>query len=478
MQFVFNFVCLFGFVLAVNSQTIKWMVTTENKKQLLSLQNASLSFADISTLPTASLKIKLNTSTKYQTILGIGSSLESSTAYNLNQLEQDQRTDVIKKLFSVSEGNGFNLMRLTIGTSDYCPAPYYSYDDLPAGETDVELTHFSTARDEEFIIPAIQAAIKESQSSITSDNSDIHDELLFFASPWSGPGWMKSNQGLIGGHLLDEYMKAYADYLVKFVTTYSSLYDIKIHAITPQNEPLANQTYPSTLFPAEQAVKLIDRYLGPSLAKINCELWCFDHNWNTLFYPARVLNDTRASKYVQGTGFHGYRGQPKDMSTLHEKFPDKDIYFTERSSYGIKGATEVVAIFRNWARSYNAWVTMLDTNLQPNSGPFKSNPTMVQLNVSSTPYSVIYNLEYFIYGHFSRYIRRGAVRISSEDDPTAVSTVSHVAFTNDATSSGIGTTVLILVNNGSEEADVQVCLDGTLGATVLLPAHSISTLIW
>ena len=72
-----------------------------------------------------------------------------------------------------------------------------------------------------------------------------------------------------------------------------------------------------------------------------------------------------------------YRGQPKDMSTLHNEFPTKDIYFTERSTYGIKGATEIVAIFRNWARSYSAWVTMLDTNLQPNSGPFNSNPTMV-----------------------------------------------------------------------------------------------------
>ena len=96
-------------------------------------------------------------------------------------------------------------------------------------------------------------------------------------------------------------------------------------------------------------------------------------------FPEHVLNNSNAAQYIEGTGFHGYQGEPSDMTRLHDQFPDKDIFFTEKSIHGIKGAAQIVAIFRNWARTYNAWVTMLDTNLQPKSGPNDSIPTMVFL---------------------------------------------------------------------------------------------------
>jgi hypothetical protein len=88
------------------------------------------------------------------------------------------------------------------------------------------------------------------------------------------------------------------------------------------------------------------------------------------------------------------------MTTLHDQFPDKDIFFTEKSMYGIKGAAEIVAIFRNWARSYNAWITMLDTNFQPKTGEADSIPPMVR--VHNFTYFFIYKRIIFSL-HFDRF---------------------------------------------------------------------------
>lgn len=217
------------------------------------------------------------------------------------------------------------------------------------------------------------------------------------------------------------------------------------------------------------------------------EIWCFDHNWNTPYYPLHIYNDTEAAQFVSGSAWHGYRGRPSSMTEVHNEYPEKDIYFSERSTYGIKGAHEIVAIFRNWARTYSAWVTMLDTNLEPNAGPFNPDPTMVQLNATSL--EIIYNLEYFMYGHFSKYIRRGALRISSEtlvgaaqrsleasNGLVELPTFSHVAFVNDPSVSGRADVVVVAVNTG-DKVTAQFQYKG-VGFNVDLAAHSISTFSW
>jgi O-glycosyl hydrolase len=128
------------------------------------------------------------------------------------------------------------------------------------------------------------------------------------------------------------------------------------------------------------------------------------------------------------------------MSLLHDEFPASRIYFTEGSVYGVAGARSIVQYFRNWAKSYNAWVTMLDDAGKPNSGPFVADPTMVLLN--STDDSVLYRYEYFMYGHFSKFIRPGAVRVSSEFVSSQATGVQHVAFVHDD-----GRHVVVLVSN-------------------------------
>lgn len=123
---------------------------------------------------------------------------------------------------------------------------------------DETLQYFSVSRDEEFIIPTILQSIS---ASINSEILSSADKLEFFASPWSPPAWMKTSGKLEGGGLKTEYLNVYSEYLGKFIDAYAE-HGIKISAITPQNEPLSSQTYPSVFFPPEEEANLIRNYLG------------------------------------------------------------------------------------------------------------------------------------------------------------------------------------------------------------------------
>jgi O-glycosyl hydrolase len=341
---------------------ISWFLTSSDLKSALAPQK-SLQWTpqNITPLPSSHLVISVNESNKYQSLVGqsypisvvllkmhlcyagIGSSLEASTCFNMFRLDAEARADLLTELFDLSSGIGLSLMRITIGTSDFTPLPFYSYDDqiLP----DPELSNFSISKDEDFIIPCIQQAMKAAAGN----------ELTLFASPWSGPPWMKTSKTLQGGSLIPMYYDSYSRYLLKFVQAYERA-GVPIHAITPQNEPLVNSSsYPSTLMLPHEEAELISKHLGPIFAQFspNTKIWCFDHNFEDHYYPDKVLGDHLASGYIDGTGFHHYAGFPNAMTSLHEKFPDKNVYFTEGSVFGVFGAVEIITYFRNWARSYS-----------------------------------------------------------------------------------------------------------------------------
>src|SRR5262249_48955285 len=142
-------------------------------------------------------------------------------------------------------GINLNLMRICIGTSDFTGDPWYSYDDIPAGRTDPELSHFSIAKDRSYILPILKQAIK------------INPNLQLFASPWSPPGWMKTTGNMIGGGLLPKWYSAYAHYFVKFIKAYEAE-GTPIYAVTVQNEPGVDREhqpkmrYPSCKWTAEE----------------------------------------------------------------------------------------------------------------------------------------------------------------------------------------------------------------------------------
>lgn len=400
----------------------------------------------------------IDENTTYQTMLGFGISFESSSTYNMSLLSSTVRDELIENLVDPVTGIGLDLFRICIGTSDFTGGPWYTYDDMPPGETDEDLSEFTIAKDQEYIIPAIKAALAK------------NPDLLIYASPWSPPGWMKDTDAICGGSLLPKYYDVYAKYLVKFIQAYETE-GIPIYAITPQNEPGVNTTdYPSCEWTAKQERDFIRVYLGPEFAEagITTKIWIYDHNWGTpeIDFSNIVLSDPDAVQYVDGTGWHHYAGDPITMTRLHEDFPDRHQYFTEGSKFGTDGAIGIIDILRNWSRSYNAWVTFIDENGEPNNGPFMCAPTPVVYNGGN---DISYNFDYYAYGQFSKFIQRGAVRIGSDEGGA---NIKSVAFKNPD-----GTKVVVIANSGNRDLEVKILWNGLM-IKPIIGSKTIATFRW
>ena len=99
----------------------------------------------------------------------------------------------MNNLFDPSSGIGLSLLRTPMGATDFNASGNYSYDDMPAGQTDPTLAGFSIEHDEAYIIPALKEALS------------LNPSMKIMANPWSPPGWMKTSDSMIGGTLKDEY---------------------------------------------------------------------------------------------------------------------------------------------------------------------------------------------------------------------------------------------------------------------------------
>ncbi len=400
--------------------------------------------------------INIDASKKYQDIMGLGGSFDHSTCWNLKKLGvgSDEWKKAVGFIFggqytkpgeNPAPGMGQSLVRICIGTSDFIPdeQDWYSYDDVPEGETDFGLEHFSIEKDREYVLPVIKYA------------KEVNPELKFFASPWSPPAWMKTNGELVGTKNADdtklipsdEVYDAYARYLLKFIRAYEAE-GIPIEALTIQNEPMMVHTgYPTCKWTPETQAYFIRYHLGPLFEAegITTKIWCLDHNWNMLDFPRKVLGESESAKYVDGTAFHSYEGSIRSQTTIHNEFPDKNIYFTERSYYRTQGAVEIIDIFRNWASSYNFWVVMLDKNGKPNKGPHGATATCMEIIETGGSARVEYKFDFNMYSLFMKFIKPGAVRIDSDNE------ISNAAFLNPD-----GTIVMIVANNSFFPKDFSV----------------------
>jgi len=440
----------------VSGTPVSWWRSSEDLRDRLSPQ-PDLRFEPNSRPSRGSIHV--DDTIRYQSVLGLGSSLEHSTCYNLSLLPSDQRERVIESLVHPERGIGMNLMRICIGTSDFAPGPFYTYADLPPGQQDPRLERFSIERDREYVLPVLQAARR------------LNPALRFFASPWTPPPWMKTNGRFGGGSLRPECYPYFAEYLVRFIEAYRRE-GIEIHALTIQNEPeFGPEAYPSCLWTAQQQRDFIRDHLGPlfEVRGIRTLIWGYDHNFNHPEFPATILRDSVAARYVEGSAFHLYEGKPSAMSKLHREFPAKSIYFTEGSVYGARGGVEIIEYFRHWARSYNAWVTLIDHRGKPNvSGFHDCDPTIIVLNRDTL--QTEYRADFHIYGQFMKFIQPGAVRVESTG--LGSRTFGHAAFLNPD-----GRRVLVVANANAQHAPFLVRSGGAQFA-VDLPARTVATFCW
>jgi len=422
-------------------------------------QRPSTSFTNPTS--TSATTLAVDPSVQYQTILGIGTSLEESTVFNLARMSAAKRTEVLKKLLDPTTGSGMNLLRITLGASDFTGRTFYTYDDRPYGETDPNLTYFSIQKDIDYnIIATIKQALA------------VNPNLKIFASPWSPPAWMKDNKSLIGGKLLSQYIPNLAVYFRKAVQAYQSQ-GIPIYALTLQNEPLYTAPdYPSTSVTSDQERQLLvavkNELNANGLGSV--KLWAYDHNFDSaVSYVTPILNNAAANAATDGVAFHDYAGDPSAMTQVHNTWPGKDVMMTERSWWGTSGADRMAQYFRNWAISYNAWVTMLDSNIKPEQWTGTPGPTMVIQNAYA--YDTYWTLpEVYLLGQFAKYVQPGARRISSTYGSSG--SVTNVAFLNPD-----NTVVAVVINQTGSNQTFKLSSEGQeLLAT--LPAKTVGTYKW
>jgi glucosylceramidase len=400
--------------------------------------------------------INVDTTQKFQTVLGVGSSLEESTIFNLSRMSAAGRDKALRALVDPVNGAGFNVIRITFGTSDFTSHDFYSYDD---GAADPTLSRFSIQRDVDYkIISTLQQALA------------INPNIKFFASAWSAPTWMKDNNSLIGGHLNTNQIPTLATYYRKAVQAYTAA-GIPIYAMTLGNEPLFNPPdYPGMLITADQERQLA-KALRTELTNngSGTKIWAFDHNFSEgASYAAGVLTaDARAS--VDGIAFHDYAGDPSTMATVKATYPDKDVMMTERSVWGTAGADRIVQYFRNQATFYEGWVSMLDQNRAPERWSGSPDPSMLIQNPSSP--DTFYQLpDYNLIAQFSKFVQPGAKRVSTGYGSTG--TITNVAFVNPDNSL---VTVVVNQTAGNQTFTLRA---GTQQVTSTLPAKTVGTYVW
>ncbi len=413
----------------------------------------------------ADVTVTLDPSTKYQSILGFGASITDSSSYVMTKyLSASALATVMTQLFDPTEGVGLSFLRQPMGASDFSSVGNFSYDD---GSSDPTLANFNIDEDMKATIPVLKQVL------------GVSPGIFIMATPWSPPAWMKNNASMNGtgggsgsSGLEGSGYAPFGKYFVKFIQAYAAQ-SIPIGAITPQNEPLNGAAaYPGMDLNAPSELSLIAQDIGPDFAAagLSTFIWAYDHNWDVESYPAQIMNDATAGGFSEGAAFHCYGGDASAMTTFHEAFPTKSVYMTECSGGTWQGDPFANTIdlmidsTNNWARAISLWNMALDENAGPqNDG---CNDCRGVITVDSQSGSVTYNADYYALGHFSKFVRTGAVRIAST---TSGGSLSEVAFAN-----GDGRIAVIAHNTGSSTLVVRVG-SGASALNASVPANAAVT---
>jgi len=454
--------CVHG---AAGAQTaVQAWITTGDQTQLLA-RGADASFKPGASAATI---IEVDPKQRFQEMVGFGAAITDASAWLMqNKLNPQQRDALLNDLFGKAPGANFSFTRLTIGASDFS-RHHYSFDDMPKGESDPTLAHFSIEPNRADVLPITKAALA------------INPKLRVMASPWSAPGWMKSNDSLIQGTLKPEAFAPFANYLSRYVSAYEKE-GVPIYALTLQNEPhFEPKDYPGMRVEPAKRAAFIGGHLGPLLAREHPQtrILDWDHNWDEPGSPAGVLNDPVANQYVNGVAWHCYAGDVRVQAALHDRWPDKDTYFTECS--GGKWApvwsdnlqhfarTLVIGTTRGWAKGVLLWNLALDEHDGPHLGG--CNDCRGVVTIDSRDGKVTRNEEYYALAHASRFVRQGARRIYSSSGYDQLDTV---AFRN----ADDGSVALLVVNSAKQERSFAVRV-GQRSFSYRLPAASVATFTW
>lgn len=439
---------------------VDFYLTKGDQSSLLQKQTTVLSFG---TSTNVFPNIDVDSATSFQTVDGFGYTLTGGSAQLINRMNAGASASLLSELFSTSgSGIGVSYLRISVGASDLSPS-VFTYNDMPAGQTDPMLANFSLSQDTVDLIPVLKQILA------------INPNIKLMASPWTAPTWMKSNGNSMGGTLQPQYYVAYANYLVKYIQQMQAK-GITINTLTVQNEPQHGGNNPSMVMSATEQANFIKTSLGPAFqtAGISTKIIIWDHNCDDPNYPISILNDPAAKAFIDGSAFHLYAGNIGALSTVRNAHPDKNLYFTEQwtsASGSFDGDLKwhmknvIVGSMKNWSKIALEWNLANDPAMGPHT-PGGCTECKGAITINASSFSR--NVSYYIVAHASKFVPAGSVRIASND----IANLPNVAFKTPA-----GKKVLIVVNEGGAAAGFNINYKNKRVFTSL-PAGATATYIW
>lgn len=442
-------------------QTAGLWITMPDKSVMLQEQPVNISSNQSKN--NNNIQLNINTGTTYQEMDGFGYTLSGGSAMHISKMSALARAKFLQEIYGTGVNDlGSSYIRISVGASDL-DEKIFSYNDLPAGQTDVNIEKFDLGYDKQYLIPVLQQILK------------INPSIKILGSPWSPPVWMKTNGDTRGGSLKPEYYTAYAKYLVKYIQEMKKN-GITIDALTIQNEPLHPGNNPSLLMLAEDQKVFVRDHLGPQFQKegIKTKIIVYDHNADRPDYPITILNDKEAAKYIDGSAFHLYGGKIEAVSSVHQAHPNKNLYFTEQW-VGAPGdfAKElnwhienlIIGAPNNWCKTVLEWNLAADENQNPHTDRGGCDRCLGAVTITGD--KVTREPAYYIIAHASKFVRPGSLRVKSN----VIEGLPNVAYKTPN-----GGTVAIIQNTSKEDKTIDVNA-GSKNTTITLKAGAVATLV-
>jgi glucosylceramidase len=413
----------------------------------------------------AAVTLEVDESQRFQTIAGFGAAVTGSSAWLIQRkMPQSRRAELMRSLFDADRGIGLTFVRTTMGASDFSLRDF-TYNDVAPGDSDPSLARFTIEPDRAEVLPVLKAA------------RAVYPGLRVMATPWSAPAWMKTSGRLAGGSLRPDAYAPYAQYFRRFLDAYAAE-GVPVYAVSVQNEPQHEAAYPSMRMAPEEQATFVRDHLGPTLAPGGTRILAWDHNWDQVEYPLTVFADAGAARYLTGAAFHCYGGDVSAQSRFRDAFGSKEVYFTECSGgtwapdfgtnllWNLKHL--VIGATRNWSSSVLLWNLALDPAGGPTNGGCANCRGVVTVDPATGRFTP--NVEYYVLGHASKFVRPGAVRVASTDGgPLGL---DNVAFVNPD-----GSRALVALNPTGGERSFNV-RTGRGTFRYALPAGAAATFVW
>lgn len=476
MKFFFSFAILFVCLATLaQKNTLQYrsveVYTTADSSDLRLTKTATLSFTEMPQPLETQICIFVDPSKKFQTFIGIGGALTDAAAETFAKLPAQTQQKLLQAYYDKEKGIGYTIARTNINSCDFS-TDSYTY----VKENDKALSSFNIVHDKQFKIPLIKKAMAASGG-----------KLKLFASPWSPPAWMKTNNDMLhGGKLKTEFYQSWANYYVKFIRAYQKE-GINIWGITIQNEPMATQTWESCIYSAEDEKNFLKNYLGPTMQKNNLadkKIIIWDHNRDLIYQRAQtILSDPDAAKYVWGIGYHWYENWSggenmyDNVELVNKTFPGKKLFFTEGCNdrfdstryhdwkLGEHYANSMIHDFNSGTVGWTDWNILLDEKGGPNH---VGNFCFAPVHADTKTGSLIFTNSYYYIGHFSKFIDRGARHIAAAASRSQLLTT---AFQNPD-----GTIVVVVLNKTPSKINFYLWMNEKAAEAVAL-SHSINTYI-